>query len=107
LAELCGVEAPNHVQGHSLVPMLKDTSAPGKDVVYTVVTRGEILGQALRTSRWRYAKWADGEELYDLANDIPELNNLAMHADYASPLQEMRNHLERIDTMAASQRHQR
>ena len=103
LAELCGVEAPSHLQGRSLVSMLKDPAAPGKDVVYTVVTRGKALGQALRTPRWRYAKWADGEELYDLDNDIEELHNRARDPDYMSILQQMRTHLQRVDENAGAE----
>ena len=100
LAELCGVDVPSHVQGRSLVPMLTDPDADGKNVVYTVVARGSKLGKALRTNRWRYAKWVDGEELYDLNNDVEEHHNLAKSAEHASVLGIMRAHLSHIEKMA-------
>ena len=102
LAELCGIKAPNDLQGRSLLPMLKDPKTSGKDVVYTVVSRGPKLGKAIRTKRWRYARWSDGEELYDLVNDIEEHHNLAQSAEHQSTLSTMRTHLTRIEHIAAS-----
>ncbi len=103
LAELCRVEAPAHLQGSSLVPMLRDATAPGKEAVYTIVARGQQYGKAVRTARWRYARWPDGEELYDLENDIRELHNLASDADHHATLVMMRGHLARLDAMAGSE----
>ena len=102
LAELCGVSAPDHVQGRSIVPMLKDASAKGKDVVYTVVVRGPNLGKAIRTQRWRYTKWSSGEELYDLDKDRAEHHNLAHSPEHIPILERMRKHLEERDAMAAN-----
>ena len=43
-----------------------------------MVTRGpQNLGYALRNQDWRYGKWPDGEELYNLRNDPHEKKNLA------------------------------
>ena len=102
LAELCGVKTPDDLQGTSMIPMLEDPEALGKDVVYTVVSRGPKLGKAIRTKRWRYARWSDGEELYDLVNDIEEHHNLARSANHKSTLDTMRAHLTRIEAKAAS-----
>ncbi len=92
LAELCEVPAPDDLQGRSLVPMLVDPEAGGKAVVYTVVTRGDQLGKAIRTDRWRYAVWPDGEELYDLENDLAEHHNLASDGQH----QEQRETMGRL-----------
>ena len=102
LAELCDVNIPDDVQGRSLVPMLKDPQAPGKEVAYTVVTRGKNLGRAIRTERWRYAKWMDGEELYDLQNDIEEHHNLSGVKEHANTLKKMRSLLSKKQQEAAS-----
>ena len=100
LAELCGVKAPDDLQGRSLVPMLLDATTAGKEVAYTVVTRRKDLGKAIRTGRWRYATWPDGEELYDLQDDPAEHRNLANSKEHAATLLTMRAHLQRADSRA-------
>ena len=100
LADLCDVEAPDDLQGRSLVPMLIAPETAGKEAVYTVVTRGKALGKAARTERWRYSKWSDGEELYDLKNDIDEHHNLARSPEHSTTLKVMRRHLAQMETKA-------
>ena len=102
LAELCDLEVPGDVQGRSLVPMLRDASAAGKAVAYTVVSRGSQLGKAIRTPRWRYAMWPDGEELYDLRDDSAEHTNLADNESHRSVVRALRLELRRIDEQASA-----
>lgn len=102
LADLCGVPAPKNLQGRSLAPMLRDPSARGKEVAYTVVTRGDKLGKAIRTARWRYTRWPVGEELYDLKSDPTEQKNLASSSKHAEALKVMRAHLARVERAAVS-----
>ena len=102
LAELCKVAAPDDLQGRSLVPMLLDPKSAGKEVVYTVVTRGDELGKAVRTDRWRYATWPDGEELYDLKNDPAEHENLTTSVEHSEIVKAMRAHLVRVELDAAA-----
>ena len=86
LAELCGITAPDNLQGQSLVPMLNNSSVTGRGWALTQVTRrnstrSEVFyGYSLRTRRWRYTEWdggRQGRELYDHETDRRELNNLA------------------------------
>ena len=105
LTDLCWLESPEPLQGRSLVPMLKDPAKPGKQVAYTVVSRGAELGKAIRTGRWRYAIWPDGgEELYDLKVDPRENKNLARDKARGELLNDLRRMLREIDQTAASLR---
>ena len=103
LSALCGVEAPSNLQGRSLVSMLLDPTVSGKQIAYTVVTRGDRLGKAVRTDRWRYTRWPTGEELYDLTNDPQETTNLASSGNHADVLVFMGSRLEQVEAMAVSQ----
>ena len=80
--------------------MLDDPTTTGKDAVYTVVTRRQELGKAIRTPRWRYTAWPRGEELYDLRDDPAEHRNLADSSQHSEILQVMRAHLRRGDATA-------
>ncbi len=107
LTELCGVNAPSNIQGQSLVPMLKDPSVVGRGWAITQVTRGAVgpraaqnpnakgksfFGYSLRTPRWRYTEWDQGNqgrELYDHDKDPLEQTNLAMKPEYAKTVDEL------------------
>lgn len=97
LAELCGVEAPNNLQGQSLAPILKDPEAKGRGWALTQVMRGagggrRVFGYSLRTPRWRYTEWDDGNrgrELYDHETDGKELTNLADVSAHAKTVAEL------------------
>ena len=102
LMDLCGIDTPDYLQGCSIVPMLEDATAPGKEAAYTVVMRGEFMGKAIRTGPWRYARWPGGEELYNLDKDPREQKNLVRSSEHAAILKQMRNRLYHIDANAQS-----
>lgn len=102
LSELCGITPPSELQGRSLAPMLADPSSAGKESVYTVVNRGKSLGKAVRTQRYRYTLWATGEELYDLAMDPHEEDNLAGKALHQATLESMRRYLVSAEANAVA-----
>lgn len=104
LTELCDVSPPPEIQGRSLVPMLLDPDAAGKEVAYTVVSRGTDLGKAIRTSRYRYTLWPTGEELFDLQHDPSEQRNLVDSQQHAKTLKTMRVKLAEMEAMAASKK---
>ena len=104
LAELCGIDAPAELQGRSLVPLLKNPDGCGREFTYTIVARGKELGRAIRTQRWRYARWPDGEELYDLRNDPDEHLNLANSAENEETLASMRAYLASAEAKARAVR---
>ena len=95
LADLTGLKPPAHLQGTSLRPLLGHPERMGKKkYAYTVVSRGSNLGHTLRNQRWRYGRWPDGEELYNLTNDPMEKRNLAKNEQLADRLEEFRNLLD-------------
>ncbi|MDV6032953.1 MAG: sulfatase-like hydrolase/transferase [Phycisphaera sp. RhM] len=104
LTELCDVQPPPELQGRSLVSMLRDPTEAGKEIAYTVVSRGEQLGKAIRTQRYRYAWWPGGEELYDLAEDPEENRNLTDTPEHLDTLKSMRRHLAQADHTATQAR---
>ncbi|MDP7017677.1 MAG: sulfatase-like hydrolase/transferase, partial [Pirellulaceae bacterium] len=105
IADFTGLTPPDYLQGVSLRPLLGHPERKGKKkYAYSVVSRGKQLGYALRSQRWRYGKWPDGEELYNLTNDPHEKNNLAEKPHVAERLKELRELLKEKQTEAAARR---
>ncbi len=106
LAELCSLKAPSHLQGTSLVPVLRDIGTSGKGYAYTVVAREGGLGRALRFDRWRYTEWPSelDRELYDLEVDPRERKNLAWDPAYATIVLKAHELLAQVRRNAESQR---
>lgn len=102
LAELCDVPPPTELQGQSLTQMLRDPKSQGKEIAYTVVARGEKLGKAIRTQRFRYTLWHTGEELYDLKVDPHEQTNLANSPNHTDSLKKMRIQLTSAEAKASA-----
>jgi len=79
VADFCGLKMPHPAAGLSLKPVLAQPTASIKDAAFTLVTRGPKLhGQSVRTTRWRFTRWSDGQiELYDHNVDPEENHNVA------------------------------
>ncbi|HSG69266.1 MAG TPA: sulfatase/phosphatase domain-containing protein, partial [Planctomycetaceae bacterium] len=95
LNELCALPARDDLEGHSLVPQLKDPKAPRE---WPAITTHNSGNHGIRTENWRYIHYADGsEELYDMRKDPNEWTNLASDKLYADILAEHRKWLPKID----------
>ena len=78
LTELCGLPPRSGLEGHSLVPQLKNANAPRPWPAITTHNRGN---HSVRSEDWRYIRYADGsEELYDHRSDPHEWTNLVHEA---------------------------
>ena len=95
-ADLCGLQAPDDLDGTSFRPLLSEPGRMWKPAAFTQLIRGrDVTGKSVRTDRWRYTQWRRGgevvwEELYDHANDPREYRNLAGQSDVEGRLKEMR-----------------
>src|SRR5262249_25861975 len=107
LAELARLPAPKGLEGHSLVPLLKDPGATWEHPAFTVSQRGKELGRTVRTERWRYTEWdAAGKraELYDHDADPHEMHNLAGDQGQAATVAMLRRLLQERLPAAAGKR---
>jgi arylsulfatase A-like enzyme len=99
LAEMCSVKTPGNLQGQSLLPMLKNPKTKGRGWALSQVTRRlpgpgrkTVFGYTLRTDRWRYTEWDQGEqgrELYDHAQDPLEQTNLIESVTNSETIEQM------------------
>ena len=88
------------------VPLLENPNRQhSKDYAYSVVSRRDNLGYAVRNQNWRYGKWPSGEELYDLQADPHERHNVADAPEYHKHLAHFRTVLTAKQKIARSNRH--
>ncbi len=112
LAEACGLEIPESLEGTSLCPLLDDPATPWRPSALSQYPRahegnrhrgsGDIMGYAMRTERFRFVQWRENEsgkvvaeELYDHQRDPQESVNVVGRAEYAERLDELRDRADR------------
>ena len=103
MLDLAGLAIPAHMEGKSLLPLLEDPSAemrkdffmehhfkntPGKNHIER--------SEGVRTRDWKYIRYIDQqgdemEELYHVAKDPLELNDLSGQASSASKMDKLRD----------------
>jgi len=88
LCEVCGLDIPRHCEGTSFAPLLNEPDRPWKAAAFSQYPRGNVMGYAMRTDRYRYIEWCDSEsqavcarELYDHATDPQENVNRVESTD--------------------------
>ncbi|MEM0895644.1 MAG: sulfatase [Verrucomicrobiota bacterium] len=86
LCDLTGVAAPAHLQGESLLEVLKQPQQVAETVALSEYPRfqGDYHGRTIRTNRFRYVQWRKTttgkiaeRELYDHTTDPDETTNIA------------------------------
>ena len=92
LLDLCGITA-HEMDGTSLGPLLRRAGPLPRDGLMTehYGLKTPLWQRAFHQGRWKFVVQADGfTELYDLACDPAEINNLADKATHAGTLRDMR-----------------
>ncbi len=88
LTDLCGVTAPDILDGESLVPLLKNPEKETGRHLFTLFDKGNV---SVRDVRWRYIQYADqSDELYDLKKDPNEWENLAHSPEHTAILEQFK-----------------
>lgn len=97
--EYCGLKATHELHGRSFLPLLQNADAPWKEAAVTQVQRARFAGYSLRTERWRYTEWDNGNagiELYDHTTDPHEWFNVATNSGHAGTIKELAAQLRKI-----------
>jgi arylsulfatase A-like enzyme len=136
LCDLTGVTIPSHLDGKSLVQVMKDPKKSVKDFAVSQYPRpanaienarlgwskGEYMGYSIRTQQYRYTIWLKdyyrstkafdkglivARELYDYKKDPNETANVAEEKEYASILKDLNTKMENfLISQASSQKTQ-
>jgi len=105
LAELCGLPLPDHLEGTSFVPLMKDPARPWKTAAFSQYPRRQgktgIMGYSMRTDRYRLTLWQKRKggqvvatELYDHQKDPAENVNVAAAPENAHLLKKLTAQLQ-------------
>lgn len=85
LVDLCGLPPAEGLEGHSLMPQLKD---PRTERKWPAITTHNHDSHGIRSTNYRFIQYADGsEELYDMKADPNEWKNLAYTEGYQDVLE--------------------
>jgi N-acetylglucosamine-6-sulfatase len=97
ILELAGIKKPGHMQGASLVPLLKGQEVEWRNKVfyeyfweYDFPHTPTMFG--VRTERYKLIRYHgiwDTNEFYDLQEDPGEMNNLIASADHQNQIKEL------------------
>ncbi len=84
LCDLTGAVKPPHLEGESLLPLLKNPSGVRTSPVVSSQGGDDLASYAVSNIRWRFIRHADGSrDLYDHSNDPQERINLLLGKDKA------------------------
>jgi arylsulfatase A-like enzyme len=115
LCELAGLPIPAHVEGKSLMPLMRGPDASLHEAALTQMSHGKganaTMGWSIRTPRYRYIEWRAADfsalkpqfgnrpqviELYDYQTDPLERENLADKAVHAAVLKQHQALFDRL-----------
>ena len=96
LAELASLPVPEDWEGVSMTPLLSNPDQDWKSAVFSQYPRGNMMGYAMRTGRYRYVEWLDRKdrkihfrELYDHSSDSIDLINIVGDPENAKLVEQL------------------
>jgi len=99
LLDLCQMPKPDHVDGKSLAPLLKNPQANWES---TAISYLYDRYASIRTEQFRYIRYQDGQqELYDHKKDPHEWKNEADNPKYTETLETLKRRLPALEHMAS------
>ncbi len=100
LCELAAIRQPGHLEGASVVPLLRDPTLPGKQAAFVRDTQGA----AVVTKDYLYTEYKDGEQmLFDHKSDPDENVNVAGEKKYIETVQSLSKLLHRHQAQAVDE----
>src|SRR2546421_4933539 len=99
LADLCGLPPPEGIEGRSIAPLLRNPNLRWGYPAFAVVQFQGKFGESVRTERWHYVEWDEGQAgamLLDPLSDPHELKNLASDPGRLRTVQEMKILLKQL-----------
>lgn len=89
ICEFAGIAVPRTVEGKSLVPVITGRTGKVRDSIFGAY---RDVQRSVRNERWKLIHYPklNRHQLFDLANDPDELNDLSADPRYAARLAEMR-----------------
>ena len=98
LVDLCGLNKPSHVDGKSIVPILKDPQSKWESTAFSYLYDQYA---SIRTERFRFTRYKEGQvELYDHSKDPHEWKNEANNPECSEILKKLSESLPSVDNMA-------
>ena len=92
VAQLCGLDVPERIQGKDISTMLDDPAHRVRDAAFSVAPARK--GFLLREDDWAYIQYGEkaegGTELFDMRTDPQQYTNLADKPDYADVVKRFR-----------------
>lgn len=95
IAELASVVVPSSIDGRSFAQQLRNPGVRGEATVYSeYALRTTSAKYMIRNGDYKYTFWThDMPELYNLRTDPKEMDNLALRADHAGMVAELKEKL--------------
>ena len=91
LCELTGIDPPKHLEGKSLVPLMKNPNKLGKKAAFSKWRNGT----SVTTTEFSFTKWDNNQKmLFDLKKDPQENENIAENPIYMEKVEELSELIE-------------